>query len=173
MFVLRFIMTCLGLVIILFFAGGTTLHASKLVDNPNYVKIYYYIIDTSENDLLEHYTIPVPQEMFHVEHLAFLIFNEVFEGTNNPNNKNMPSTQLYTPKNAKILKINFFQPLELLTLTLSKETLNYGGTYFEHMFVERLLKNASQLAGVDFLTISIEGNHELVYISSNYLSVPK
>jgi hypothetical protein len=152
-------LVCTAALIVLFFVRGITLYGG----GSDEVRIYYYQTDENGFDFFEHYIIAVP-EVLCTEHRAFVIFGEVFGGLN-------PNTMLFTPKEAKMLKVNFFPNHKLLKITLSKETLNYGGTYFEHKFVKRLIKNASQLKGVEYLTISVEGSYELVYISSHYLVV--
>jgi hypothetical protein len=160
--IMRFFLICLGVFVFLFFVSSSKL--KLYADDLNEAKIYYFWTDENGTDDLRFYNVSF-LGMFHVEHQAFVIFKEVFGGFE-------PNTMLFTPKNVEIHNIQFFPSRRLLKITLSKNVLNYGGTYFEHKFVKRLLKNAEQLECVDFLTISVEGNHELVYISSNYLVVP-
>jgi len=76
--------------------------------------------------------------------LAWIVFSYLFS-----------SGQDFVPQNVEILAI--WLEDGVLTLNLSAEVMDYGGTYFEYRFVNLLLETATILPYPDYLTVLIEG----------------
>ena len=113
------------------------------------VRVFYYEIEYCGESLLSYYQITVPA-WFCVEVRAIIVFNEIFDNFN-------PDKMVFVPPGVRILGVAFDDVRGHLTLNLSDDILNYGGTYFEDRLVSKLLANAAGLEGVRYLTVLIEG----------------
>ena len=76
--------------------------------------------------------------------LAWILFTQVFN-----------SNADFVPQNVEILSIWFDDGV--VTINLSEDVMNYGGTYFEYNFVNILLNNAAALPYPNYLTVLVEG----------------
>jgi len=65
------------------------------------------------------------------------------------------SGQDFVPENVEILSI--WLEDGVLTLNLSAEVMEYGGTYFEYRFVNLILETAATLPYPNYLTVLVEG----------------
>ena len=86
-------------------------------------------------------------ETLSIEDMAELVLGFVFDSKN---------PLLFIPQNVRILDIHFIDEYALLVVSLSSEATLYGGTFFEHMFIETLLANVATLPGVGYFTLQIE-----------------
>ncbi|MCL2855131.1 MAG: GerMN domain-containing protein [Defluviitaleaceae bacterium] len=107
------------------------------------LQIFYYNADGD----FAYYNMTVPA-YFTTEQQAWVVFSKIFNNIN-------PDKMTFVPPNVQILNIWFENGA--LTLNLSSDVIKYGGTYFEHRFVEKLLKNAAQLPASHYITILTEG----------------
>jgi len=92
------------------------------------------------------YQITAAPACFPVQHSAWVVFAQMFR-----------SGSYFMPQDVTVLGADFNPANGHLTLDLSKEVLNYGGTYFEYKFIKLMRKNAAALPDVLYLTVLIEG----------------
>ncbi|MCL2236547.1 MAG: hypothetical protein FWB98_08945 [Defluviitaleaceae bacterium] len=76
--------------------------------------------------------------------MAWVIFTQIFS-----------SGMDFVPQNVEILSIWIDDGV--LTLNLSEDVMNYGGTYFEYRFINILFESAAKLRYPRYLTILVEG----------------
>jgi hypothetical protein len=104
--------------------------------------VFYYNFDGE----FEYYEIIIPAD-FPVEYRAWVVFSEIFER----------NEMEFVPQGVRILGTHFAADSGVLVLNLSKEVLDYGGTYFEYRFTQKLFKNAAALPGVRYFSVLVEG----------------
>lgn len=116
------------------------------------LQIFYYIVDDDGEDILNYYHISIPAWLC-TQNRALIVFTEIFDNFN-------PDKMIYVPPGVRILNIIFCEYTAHLTINLSTEILNYGGTHFEYRLVNKLLKNTVSIHGVSYLTILIDSQHQ-------------
>lgn len=111
------------------------------------LQIFFYNSDRSFG-----YNEIIMPENFPVKYQAWVMFTEIF-GRHNFD---------FVPQDVRVLAVNFDNYDGHLTLDVSAEIMNYGGTYFEYYFVKKLIKNATSLEEVCYFTLLVEG--ELIHL---------
>jgi len=106
------------------------------------VQIFFYNPDGD----FGHNEIIVPANL-PVQYQAWVVFSEIFERGEFD----------FVPRDVRVIGVDFEPAHGILTLNLSHEVLNYGGTYFEERFTQKLIKNALNLPDVRYFTLLVEG----------------
>jgi len=115
----------------------------------DYLRIHYFEICDTGGATPASYIITIPSWLT-TEHRAAVVFSQIFHNI-------CPKKMVFAPQNVTILDIFFHHEYAHLVLNVSADVLNYGGTSFEHYFVEKLLLNAAALRQVGTFTLLIEG----------------
>ena len=106
------------------------------------LQVFFY----NEDGNFEYDEISVPID-FPVQYQAWVVFTQIFELDDFD----------FVPSDVQVLDVYFDAACGTLVLDLSQEAINYGGTYFEYRFTQKLIKNALSLPGVRYFTVLIEG----------------
>jgi len=114
-----------------------------------HLRIYYFEICEIGNATPANYIITIPSWLS-IEHRAQVVFSQIF-------NNITPEKMVFSPQNVQILDIFFHREYAHLVVNVSADVLSYGGTAFEHYFVEKLLLNVTALGQVGTFTLLIEG----------------
>ena len=106
------------------------------------IQIFFY---NAEGDF--GYNKIIAPENLPAHHQAWVIFSEIFryDGFD------------FVPQNVCLLWAHYCKLNELLTINVSSDVMNYGGTYFEYRFTQKLIKNALSIEGVSYFTLLVEG----------------
>ena len=104
------------------------------------LQIFYFNPDGSlgQNEIIMADNIPA-------QYQAWVVFSEMFRQSE------------LVPRDVDVLGVQFIPHDGTLIIDLSREVLNYGGTYFEYHFTNLLLKNASTIPQTRYFTVLIEG----------------
>ena len=120
--------------------------------NLDKLQIFYYEIGVDGEETLNYHHITIPAWLS-VEHRALIIFTEIFDNAD-------PDKMVFVPLNVRVLDAFFFEDTAHLILNVSAEILNYGGTYFEYMMINKLLANAGGIPEVGYFSIWINGQRQ-------------
>ncbi|MCL2573857.1 MAG: GerMN domain-containing protein [Defluviitaleaceae bacterium] len=140
-FIKRFIIAIVLVLII--FAFPQSVGSGEL----DMLKVFFYEISEDGHDVMNYYNIIIPVWLS-VEQRAIIVFTEIFDNFN-------PDEMIYAPPNVQVLDVVFDAENAHLIVNLSLDILNYGGTYFEHLLITKLMTNAANITNVNYFTILI------------------
>ena len=130
---------CLILISIIF----TMFFYKNVNANQNY-NYYYFKQDNINNEILNFKQLTFIGDFSIKEYIHILLSNLFFD-----------KDASYIPSKIKILNI-FFNDGNL-TINFSKNSFNYGGTYYELMFLKQIFLTCFQFKEVESITILIDG----------------